>query len=242
MIVGYVPKFLRRRTVDAVIEQAPHAEFFDVSARPDSYYEMFRRVWADAQDFVLIEHDIVIRPGTIEALDACPEPWCACPIGVEAKRSGRDEAYFQCNRWRREMMLERPDVTEIPIQRRHWGTLDAFFLARMRGNVHKKVVGETVPIEPTVKGYEPHTHLELNTWHESSFLGSSGAVATIGVWRMLYQGDGEAKPGTIGPKMRADLGVSADAGAEEIIEALRPKDQHDDRYGGVAALREHGLL
>lgn len=239
VIVGYTPKHLHRNTVEAILAQAPHAEFFDVSGKPDAYFEMFARVWSAAQDFLLIEHDIVIQPGTLAALDACPEPWCACPIGVEVKRSGRNEAYFQCNRWRAEVMLERPDVTEIPTQRRHWGTLDAFLLARMRGNVHQKVVGVTVPIDPPVKGYEPHTHLELSTRHESPGLGHSGSIKSVATWRAMYAQGENPNLFAVSPATRRRLGLPPQPTVEQVISSLSTPQVPGD---GVAALREHGRL
>jgi hypothetical protein len=240
--VGYTPKHLKRRTVEAILAQQPHAEFFDISGRPDSYYEMFKRLWADQRDFMLIEHDIVIRPNTLEVLDACPEPWCSCPIGIEVKRSGREEAYFQCNRWRAEVMIERPDVTDLPMQRRHWGTLDAFLLARMRGNVHKAVVGDTEPIDPPVKGFEPHVHMELATHHEAPFLGSTGAITTIGAWRAMYQGGDVPNPLAVGPRTRRHLELPATGVTGEEIVAKLSDPRSKEPGDGVAYLRELGRL
>lgn len=238
VVVGYTPHHLARRTVEAIVAQAPHAEFVDVSERPDSYYELFARLWADAQDFMLVEHDVVIRPGTVAALDACPEPWCSCAIAAEVeRRRGEHEAYFQCNRWRREVMLERPDVTDVPMARRHWGTLDAFLLARMRGKVHPAIDSVPLPITPPVRGFEVHTHPDLTTDHCAPGLGYSGAITTIRAWRQLYAHGETPDPQALAPNVRRKLaiyqtGVDMDA----IMEKLQPRKHVPG--DGVAALHE----
>lgn len=41
------------------------------------YAKFFRERWQEGQSFINIEHDSVVWPGAIEALQECPEPWCA---------------------------------------------------------------------------------------------------------------------------------------------------------------------
>lgn len=144
-----MPGLLRRGTRDSLIEQAPHTEFADVSAGRDSYYELFVELWQAREDFMLVEHDIVIAPGTVAALGACPHPWCACPISVHLA-VGNSYAAFQCNRWRRELMT---GPLSLPARQRDWPGLSEFVLARM-----------------TV---EVHTHVDLPTFHLAPGMGST---------------------------------------------------------------------
>jgi ABC-type uncharacterized transport system ATPase subunit len=58
VVCAYTPSRLRRGTVEALVAQAPQAEFVDVGERPDSYFDLFCELWAAGEDFMLVEHDI----------------------------------------------------------------------------------------------------------------------------------------------------------------------------------------
>src|ERR1035437_668772 len=51
-------------------------EPFDVSASDDAYWKLLRVLWGDGKTFIIIEHDIVIRPGTLRQLAGCVSHWC----------------------------------------------------------------------------------------------------------------------------------------------------------------------
>lgn len=154
VVCAYVPGRLRRGTVDALVAQAPHTEFVDVSAAVDSYYDLFADLWRARQDFLLVEHDIMLAPGTVDALERCPEPWCACPIGVTYRMTGSPDAFLQCNRWRAELMAARLDILELTPAQREWPGLSALL--------------ERLP--PT---HRPHAHPELATFHLARNVGAS---------------------------------------------------------------------
>jgi hypothetical protein len=181
VVCCYTPDRLRRGTVESLRAQAPHAEFIDVSGSPDTYYEAFRALWLAADDdLLLVEHDIVLAPGTVAALETCPEAWCSCHIGSEERTTGL-EAYFQCNRWRAWMMAVTPHVVDLLPVQRHWGTLDAYLLARMRGRRHVGLNGVPVTIPDAVR-FEVHPHRDLATFHLSPSLGFSGDIPGIKAW------------------------------------------------------------
>jgi hypothetical protein len=121
------------------------------------------------------------------------------------------------------MMLARPDVPDVPMARRHWGTLDAFLLARMRGNVHPCIDSTPGPITPEVRAFEVHPHPDLATTHCSPGLGYSGAITTIREWRELHGEGAVHKPF-----------VDADA----ILAKFRPPDT--TLGDGIDALHELG--
>lgn len=54
-------------------------ELVDVSESPYAYAQLLRELWADAEDFLLVEHDVVPGPGAIAQMAACPNPYCAAP-------------------------------------------------------------------------------------------------------------------------------------------------------------------
>lgn len=105
------------------------AEYIDVSASPESYFYLLKKLWEDAQDFCIVEQDIVVGPNTIEDFERCPEPWCLSPypyIG-QAEYQG-----LGCMRFRHAFMKVYPDLLEVvgtqeiaDHPQKHWCTLDA---------------------------------------------------------------------------------------------------------------------
>ena len=93
-VMPYTPSGIAARAGDALLAQAPDAELVDVSGSPTAYHVLLERLWADQQDFMLVEHDNVIAPGTVAALEACPWEWCACPHTPLSERWAH-----VCNPW-----------------------------------------------------------------------------------------------------------------------------------------------
>lgn len=161
VVCAYAPARLRRGTIDALVDQSPSCEFVDVSGAQDAYWSLFRDLWRAGEDFMLVEHDILIAPGTVEAFTRCPEPWCAAPGGIDVarkmarRRTSRDhvEAYLQCNRWRAAAMAAHPDAADIA--EHDWRRMDGQLLSSLR---------ERVAV---------HSHHELATLHLSPGLGWS---------------------------------------------------------------------
>jgi hypothetical protein len=151
VVCAYHPDHLRRETVDAL---PPETEYVDVSEDVEAYWRLFALLWAERRDFLLVEHDVVIAPVTIKALEACPEPWCSCYSPALAADYG-PEAWFQCNRWRAEVMHALPNVPDIEPRLRHWKALDTHLLRRIR------------------EGFTVHAHPELPTFHLAPGLGTT---------------------------------------------------------------------
>ena len=100
VVMPYTLSGLDLRARSALLAQAPHLELIDCSASPVAYFEAFRALWADAETFLLVEHDVVIAPGTVAAFEACPELWCSCRAVPSALHPDSEQAFFQCVRWR----------------------------------------------------------------------------------------------------------------------------------------------
>ncbi len=62
--------------VRPALEAAGVDAWFVEMERWDSYTGLLLHLWSEQQTFVLIEQDIIVRPGVVEELLACPEPWC----------------------------------------------------------------------------------------------------------------------------------------------------------------------
>jgi len=62
------------RTVSSLAEYG--VAYVDVSHHSASYPSLLGRLWGTCESLVIVEHDIVVPPGTIEAFKMCPEDWC----------------------------------------------------------------------------------------------------------------------------------------------------------------------
>ena len=92
---------------------APHAELIDVSGSVLAYHDMMKRVWADGEDFILIEHDLDFNPEAIEVLEECPHLLCSIA------------GYWRLTRFRSELIRSKPDLFEgLPLSERHWIPLE----------------------------------------------------------------------------------------------------------------------
>jgi len=75
--------------------------YVDVSADDFAYWRLARALWGEREPFTIVEHDVLVEPGSIEELDACPEPWCAFAIhSVDVGTGMSWVATFGCVRFR----------------------------------------------------------------------------------------------------------------------------------------------
>ena len=93
----------------------------------DSYWRLLTNLWADGEDFAVVEHDITVHPSVFDELEACPEPWCVYPHEyVQPSYYG-----MGCVRFRSELLTGAPGVMHSVGERsdhvhppRHWCSLD----------------------------------------------------------------------------------------------------------------------
>jgi hypothetical protein len=58
----------------------PHQwDAIDVSQADTAYTRLLATLWALGEPFAIVEHDIVVHPGTLVDLEACTHTWCAFP-------------------------------------------------------------------------------------------------------------------------------------------------------------------
>ena len=110
-------------------------EGVDVSDSDEAYWELLDDLWNYGQDFAIIEHDIVVSPGTLKSFEECPEPWCAARYPyLRGFYAG-----LGCVRFRSSMMQAAPhlmdevallhNATHAP---KHYCTLDAWIQRQAR--------------------------------------------------------------------------------------------------------------
>ena len=110
VVVAYTE--LRPRVAAELEAQAPECEFVDVSGSPTAYWALLGQLWERQETFALIEHDVLIGPGTIERFASCPEPWCS------------SAPCLQSCRFRREIMCRHPTlVSDTGDWNRHWAAM-----------------------------------------------------------------------------------------------------------------------
>ena len=103
------------------------AEYVYVGQGPEAYHDLLERTWAKGQGFVNVEQDIVVYPGAIAALIACPEPWCGAAYSISTGWG----SWLGCVRFSDDLVAGNPGVftaiSNLPFDgtpRRYWGRLD----------------------------------------------------------------------------------------------------------------------
>jgi hypothetical protein len=104
------------------------ADLRDVSGSITAYWELLAELWADGQDWAIVEQDIIINPDTLTSFEECPEEWCVSPYPY---LSGPAHPGLGCARFRQSLMARLPDVMDTVATYnyaghgpKHWCTLD----------------------------------------------------------------------------------------------------------------------
>lgn len=112
-------------------------EPFDVSESDTAYYELLSYLWRIGESFAIVEHDIVVNPGTLASFDDCGHEWCA------AKYPYLRGTYWGlgCTRFRAPLLQRFPDLMDEVLayeapkhSQGHWCTLDMAVTASLRGH------------------------------------------------------------------------------------------------------------
>ena len=134
----------------ALTRHAPTAERVPLGDRPDAYYRFLRELWEAGESFHVVEHDIEIHAGVVDA--ECAEPWCVWPY----RGPGRDAEgamltrSLGCTRFHRDLLTAHPDLlagfpvghgVNFETSPRNWRRVDSELAPRLQG-----------------LGYKPHQH------------------------------------------------------------------------------------
>jgi hypothetical protein len=104
--------------------------FVDVSGSDEAYWQLLADLWSKAQTFVIVEHDILVRPDSLDELVECHEPWCSFQVPYV----GRLYAGLSCAKFSAGLIARYPDALDIVGEideppehpRRHWCRLDSW--------------------------------------------------------------------------------------------------------------------
>jgi len=143
-----------------------------------AFYEHLAQIWRDGEDALVVEQSVVISCGTVDALEACEEPWCSCNGHAWPCREDTPlwaHAFLQCNRWRGAFMRKYSHAFhEVDPVNRHWATLDRMVLPKLRA--------------------VPHVHADRRTTHDSRKLCDrqrrACRLALATVWACRTHGSG----------------------------------------------------
>jgi hypothetical protein len=126
----------------------------DVSARDTAYTLLLQDLWSADETFAIVEHDIVIRPDTLDEFEDCDHPWCAFTYRFRATHI----AGLGCTRFRTNLLAAYPDAvaktwaeaTEVHPYG-HWCNLDdrltrALTAAGATRHLHQPPVGHLNPM------------------------------------------------------------------------------------------------
>jgi hypothetical protein len=109
----------------------------DVSSDDEAYWRLLAELWAHARDVAIVEHDVVVNPGTLQSFEDCPSVWCSAPYPYYGHSA---YAGLGCTRFRASIMLAIPEAIEVIGEqvsgshpRRHWCPLDSLLQRYLTG-------------------------------------------------------------------------------------------------------------
>lgn len=132
------------------------------------YWRVLSGMWAKAEPFVLVEHDVELHENVLPELESCPEPWCLFPYarllpGPHSTWDGEEwsagipllNSHLGCVRWSVELMVAESDlmdvvgsVTRPGLSPGHWMRLD-----------------DVIAQQLVLRGYRAHVHHPEVTHH-----------------------------------------------------------------------------
>ena len=136
---------LAPQTREALEADGIAARYVYVGDHEWAYWRLLSSIWAAQKTVLLIEHDIVVAPGVVQALLDCERDWCAALYQM-GQHVGTG---FGCTKLSGSLMVRMPTVvSRILPQHRSWTALDSIVLGTLRRN-----------------GVEEHVHGDLTATH-----------------------------------------------------------------------------
>ena len=103
------------------------AEQVDVSADPEAYWRLLRDLWRSGEDFLIVEHDMVLPDGALHTFDSCRREWCAHPYFMY----GTWGTWHGVTRYRGGLTRRLPNLPD-EIRSRTWPSLDSAWINHLR--------------------------------------------------------------------------------------------------------------
>lgn len=162
VVLPHVPP-LRPEVVQALADW--DVAFCDVSGSDEVYWELLASMWAKAAAFIIVEHDIIVRPDSLGELEQCHHPWCSFQVPYV----GKLYAGLSCAKFSAALIARYPDALERIAELsdedhppRHWCRIDSHLQAHVLNpggetmHVHGPPLGhlrdESSPDSPWAQG------------------------------------------------------------------------------------------
>jgi hypothetical protein len=81
----------------------------DVSGDDRAYFRLFCDLWEAGDSFAFVEHDVLIRPDSLDELEKCPSPWCAFEVDYVHHRP---QVGLGCVKFSAELIAAVPNAME----------------------------------------------------------------------------------------------------------------------------------
>jgi len=136
IVCPYVEGKLQAETLTALTMHAPKlVEFVKLDADDAyAYGKLIEDLWANQEDFALVEQDIVIRPDVVNAFLQCQYFYCAFPYAWSTNIGPA----LGCTRFRRTLMHAYPNTAkEATASGTTWKQLDVVFMRRVLAGKYK---------------------------------------------------------------------------------------------------------
>jgi len=120
--------------VHLALRQDGHEPIFRHLQGDSAYYDLITSLWAKGETFIIVEHDIIVWPGAINAIEECKEPWCCYPYFCSV---GWIEDGLGCTKFSAEFIARYPDFFKEPFpaccnHSTHYCGLDRFIAHRAK--------------------------------------------------------------------------------------------------------------
>ena len=95
----------------------------------EDYWSLLAGLWSDAEDFILVEQDIVVNEETITDLAECDSEWCSIPYPYfSGNYPGLGCSKFEGTLMRRapRLMVEIGEFSDGSHTKKHWCRLDGW--------------------------------------------------------------------------------------------------------------------
>lgn len=159
--VTVIVPYIRGMLEDATREwaEASGARLNPLYDDPSAYWELLASEWRYGEidaPLVVVEHDVLPARGVVEAMQACPRPWCASPYQL-GTGVWLDEG-LGCTKFSAKLITDHPDLMEVVgridndgMPARDWHRLDVRIARTLRD-----------------LGYAPHRHRRSTHLHDYS--------------------------------------------------------------------------
>jgi hypothetical protein len=157
---------LRPGVVESIQDQGYTPECLDTSRDVYAYFDAIKSIWEDGESFIVVEHDIVAPPGSLDSMTTCSKPWCALPYETPMGMT----LALGCTKF--EMVRDNPKFFEsLDRSRCNWSVFDGYIAHGLRQ------LGYVMDSHPYTARHAKHFQLSVGMQEADDFVIYSVDVA-----------------------------------------------------------------